>query len=183
MTHHNDSHDDLQPVIEQLRANRPEASALELDTVKQRVHARVARRPGRRARSADLMKSRIAILTALVLGMTLSTAGAGLAVSGFVSQTDNAAVSQYGITPNETNPGGGDVLPEEDEGDVQGQEDESTPQPQPDNLQPPRQVEAGTQETGGEELPFTGFLAIPVLLGGIALLSVGLVLRRKASDE
>ena len=79
MTHHNDSHDDLQPVIEQLRANRPEASALELDTVKQRVHARVARRPGRRARSADLMKSRIAILTALVLGMTLSTAGAGLA--------------------------------------------------------------------------------------------------------
>ena len=180
MTHHHDSHDDLQPVIEQLRANRPEASALELDAVKQRVHARVARRPGRRARSADLMKSRIAILTALVLGMTLSTAGAGLAVTGFVSQTDNAAEQQYGQNPGGTNPGGGGVLPEEDEGDVRGEEDES---PAPDNLQPPRQVEAGTQETGGEELPFTGFLAIPVLLGGIALLSAGLVLRRKAADE
>jgi hypothetical protein len=178
MTHQNDSHDDLQPVIEQLRANRPEASALELDAVKQRVHARVARRPGRRARSADLMKSRIAILAALVLGMTLSTAGAGLAVSGFVSQTDNAAEQQYGVNPNETNPGGGGVLPEEDEGDVQGEEDETTP-----DVQTPRQVEAGTQETGGEELPFTGFLAIPVLLGGIALLSAGLVLRRKAADE
>jgi hypothetical protein len=177
MTHHHDSHDDLQPVIEQLRANRPEASALELDTVKQRVRSRVQRRPGRRARSADLMKSRIAILTALVLGMTLSTAGAGLAVSGFVSQTDNAAEQQYGQNPGGTNPGGGGVLPEEDEGDVQGEQDESTP------LQQPRQVEAGTQETGGEELPFTGFLAIPVLLGGIALLSAGLVLRRKAADE
>jgi hypothetical protein len=177
MTHHHDSHDDLQPVIEQLRANRPEASALELDAVKQRVHARVARRPGRRARSADLMKSRIAILATLVLGMTLSTAGAGLAVTGFVSQTDNAAQQQYGQNPGGTNPGGGGVLPEEDEGDVRGEEDETAP------LQQPRQVEAGTQDTGGEELPFTGFLAIPVLLGGIALLSAGLVLRRKASDE
>ena len=127
------------------------------------------------------MKSRIAILATLVLGMTLSTAGAGLAVSGFVSQTDNAAEQQYGVNPGATNPGGGGVLPEEDEGDVQGEEDEGSPAP--DNLQPPRQVEAGTQETGGEELPFTGFLAIPVLLGGIALLSAGLVLRRKASDE
>jgi hypothetical protein len=181
MTHHNDSHDDLQPVIEQLRANRPEASALELDAVKQRVRGRVARHPGRRARSADLMKSRIAILATLVLGMTLSTAGAGLAVSGIVSQTDNAAQQQYGQNPGGTNPGRGDVLPEEDSGgDVQGEQDDVAPA---EDLQSPRQVEAGTQDTGGEELPFTGFLAIPVLLGGVALLSAGLVLRRKAADD
>ena len=33
------------------------------------------------------------------------------------------------------------------------------------------------------KLPFTGFAAIPVLLGGIALLSAGLVLRRRSGDE
>jgi hypothetical protein len=54
---------------------------------------------------------------------------------------------------------------------------------QPDNgggVQPSRQVEAGANNN---ELPFTGFAAIPVLIGGIALLSAGLVLRRRTGDE
>jgi hypothetical protein len=189
MTHH-DSHDDLQPVIEQLRANRPEASALELDAVKQRVYSRVGRQPGR-ARSATPMKSRLAILATLVLGMLLSTTGAGLAITGLTSM-DDASVAQYGGKPGGTNPGTGDVLPEEDVGDVAGEEDEGAPAggsggsgggENDEDLQPQRQVEAGTQASGGEELPFTGFLAIPVLLGGVALLSVGLVLRRKTGDD
>ena len=50
-------------------------------------------------------------------------------------------------------------------------------------LQPTRQVESGTQGTGGNELPFTGFAAIPILLGGVALLSVGLVLRRRTRTD
>ena len=37
MNQHDYLHDDLQPVIDRLRANRPEATALELDAVKQRV--------------------------------------------------------------------------------------------------------------------------------------------------
>ena len=42
MSNHDDLQPDLQPVIDQLRANRPEATALELDAIKQRVRARVS---------------------------------------------------------------------------------------------------------------------------------------------
>ena len=107
------------------------------------------------------MKSRLAILLMLVLGMVFSTAGAGLAVQGLGS--DDASVSQYG-TP--TPPG--DVLGEEDESGVDG-----------DVTQAPRQTENGSDS----ELPFTGFLALPVLLGGVALLSAGLVLRRRTHGD
>ena len=36
---------------------------------------------------------------------------------------------------------------------------------------------------GGEQLPFTGFAAIPILLGGVALLTTGLVMRRRTADD
>ena len=122
------------------------------------------------------MKSRLVILTMLVFGMLLSTAGAGLAVSGLSSQTD-ASSAQYAT---ETPSGGGDVLGNEDAGTnvapANGGGDDS-----PSAVQPARQVEAGA--TTNSKLPFTGFAAIPVLLGGIALLSAGLVLRRRTGDE
>jgi hypothetical protein len=172
MIHPNDSQpDDLQPVISQLRAHRPEATALELDAVKRRVRARVAAGPaGRRARSSAFMKSRLAILSMLVAGMLLSTTGAGLAVSNLGG--NDASVAQY--TNGEDDNGG--VLGEDEEnvpGGVAGEGVEGG------GLQPGRQAEAGA----GSELPFTGFLAIPVLLGGVALLSAGLVLRRRAADD
>ena len=126
------------------------------------------------------MKSRLVILTMLVFGMLLSTAGAGLAVSGFSSQTD-ASTAQYATeTPSGGGGGGGDVLGDEDAGTnvapESGGGDDS-----PSAVQPARQVEAGA--TTNSKLPFTGFAAIPVLLGGIALLSAGLVLRRRTGDE
>jgi hypothetical protein len=173
MTDHDDLQaDELQSVVDQLRAHRPEATALELDAVKRRVRARVGTRPaGRRARSAAFMKSRLAILSMLVAGMLLSTTGAGLAVDGFTSGND-AASAQYN---------------KDDRGDVLGQDDANQPdqgnvagQGNSADVQPTRQVESGA---GSQSLPFTGFLAIPVLLGGLALLSVGLVLRRRAADD
>ena len=122
------------------------------------------------------MKSRLVILTMLVLGMLLSTTGAGLAVSGLSG--DNASIAQYSKprpeaaassatrtpapAPRRENNGGG-----------------SAPATST-NTQPARQVEAGANNS---QLPFTGFAAIPVLLGGIALLSAGLVLRRRTGDE
>jgi hypothetical protein len=212
MTNHDDLHaDDLQGVIDELRAHRPEATALELDGIKQRVRGRVAARPsGRRARSADLMKSRLAILATLVLGMVLSTTGAGLAISG-MSGSGDAGVAQYGPTPTPppaptpppTQPAQpvtppAQPTPAPESGAVLGETEAAQPAPEekaapktqakpkpaqaapaPAAAQPTRQVEAGA----GNELPFTGFAAIPILLGGIALLATGLVMRRRSSQD
>src|SRR3954470_6203655 len=110
MSNYDDLQPDLQPVIDQLRANRPEATALELDAIKQRVRARSSQPARRRTtRRAQLMKSRLVILSMLVLGMLLSTAGAGLAVSGLAG--DNASIAQYSKPT-----GGGGVLGDQDTG-------------------------------------------------------------------
>ena len=190
------NHDDLQPVIDQLRANRPEATALELDAIKQRVRTRASHPARRRTRRAQLMKSRVVILTMLVFGMLLSTAGAGLAVTG-LSGNPSASSAQYPGTPTPTpsttsTPSGGGVLGEQDE----GQGENASPQQNPagggtspaenaggaNGTQPSRQVEAGAG-TSGSSLPFTGFAAIPILFGGLVLLGGGLVLRSRAGHQ
>jgi hypothetical protein len=183
MNHPNDSQPgDLQAVISQLREHRPEATPLELDAVKRRVRARVAAQPaGRRARSTTFMKSRLAILTMLVSGMLLSTAGAGLAISGV---GNDASTSQY-ATETPSGGGGGKVLGEENSGGggggggVAGEDAQGVAGDSDEGVQPTRQV-AGA---GSGSLPFTGFLAIPVLLGGVALLSAGMILRRRTADD
>ncbi len=177
MSNHDDLQPDLQPVIDQLRANRPEATALELDAIKQRVRARSSQPARRRTRRAQLMKSRLVILSMLVFGMLLSTAGAGLAVSGL---TGDASVSQYGAaTPNagdvlgDEDASGNDVLPEA------GGDEPSTG----GGVQPARQTEAGASPSTGSNLPFTGFAALPILIGGVALLTTGLIVRRRTAGE
>jgi hypothetical protein len=151
---------DFDDVIRLLRDRRPEATELELDEIKQRILRRAAQPP----RRAQPMKSRLAILAMLIVGFVFSTAGVGLAVGG-LSGSGSAAVSQYG-TPTPTPPG--NVLGEEENGNGQTT-----------GLQPARQVENGSSN----QLPFTGFAAIPILLGGIVLLSGGLVLRWRATRE
>jgi hypothetical protein len=201
MTHHDDGHDELQRLAARLRAERPTASPLELDALKQRVLARAAR-PRPTTRRSSLMRTRAAIMSMLALGFVLSTTGAGLAVTG-LSDNNQAASAQYPETPPATTtpppatPPATTTTPPPattPESGVLGEEAESAPQPQPDerqqvlpdnsetpqqpaaDVQPDRQVvqaaEAGTQ------LPFTGFAALPVLLLGLALLSGGLFMRR-----
>jgi hypothetical protein len=160
-----DHDDDLQRVADRLRASRPQLTALELDEISQRVRARAAAR--RRPRSA-FMKSRLTILAMLVAGMLLCTTGAGLAVSG-LSSSGNASSAAY---PDEQPQG--DVLGEEESGGGGGNEQPAA------ETQPARQVEAGG---GGSELPFTGFAALPVLLGGVVLLGGGLVLRARTRGD
>ena len=129
------------------------------------------------------MRSRIVILTMLVVGMLMSTAGAGLAIVGGGS---NASVAQYGKTttppPPTTPPPSNEVLGDQDSG--QGTQPTTTNGGTPKKgVQPARQVEAGATAGSTGNLPFTGFAAVPILLGGIVLLSVGLVLRRRTGDE
>src|SRR5918992_6351650 len=106
-------HDD---VIRLLRDERPQISELELDEIKQRV-----RRRARTPRKGQFMRSRLAILLTLVLGLTLSTTGAGLALQG-QGPSDDAAVSQYrpgGVGDEE------DDSPDQPDGGTIGREDET----------------------------------------------------------
>jgi hypothetical protein len=167
-------------VIRLLQEGRPQATEIELDTIKQRAR----RQSADNSRRKQSMKSRLAIVAMVAFGMVFSTAGAGLAVSGITSSSNNASVAQYGTpTPTATEEGG--VLPAEDTNNApKGGTSPAGPTPSggvspAEATQPTRQIEATT----GSQLPFTGFAAIPVMLGGIALLTGGLVLRRRTRAE
>src|SRR6476620_6595898 len=144
---------DLAHVAQRLRDERPEATALELDSMKLRARAG-ARRAARR-RDA-FMRSRLAITSVLVVGVLMSGAGAGLAVSGS-SGSGSAGSAQYTTTTRDTNT----VLPTTE-----------TNSPT-NNPQETRQVSSNDTSS----LPFTGYAAIPVLLIGLGLLGIGVVMR------
>jgi hypothetical protein len=151
MDHHRDEWDpaDLASIAARLRAERPEASPLELDEIKVR-----ARRQAARPKRGPFMKSRLAIALVLTVGMLLSMTGVGLAVSG-TSSSGSAATAEY-------------------------------PPPHHDPHPPSAitSIDPGTQHAAAHgNLPFTGYAAIPVLLGGIVLLGTGLVLRRRTRNE
>jgi hypothetical protein len=150
--------DEFDDITRLLREERPEASELELDEIKRRVRQRVARK-------GQPMRSRLAILAMLAVGIVMSGTGAGLAVQGFDQSGNDASQAQY---PN----GGGDVLGEEDTGGG-----EVTPE-ETDTVVNDAQV--AQQVESGDSLPFTGFAAIPVVLAGVALIGGGLMLRRQS---
>lgn len=147
------------------------------------------------------MRSRLAIMAVLATGAVMSTGGAALGVSA-LSTDLTASSAQYGTpataTPSATgNSGvlgtsgsGGTTTPTAGSAGVKGAgtssprnsgvAGESTSGTTPTAVaQAPRQLEASQ----GDQLPFTGYAAIPLLLGGLALLAVGLVLRRSTRRE
>ena len=164
-----DTDDPTQRLAERLRAERPALSELELDDLKRRVLAR-GHAPSRRT---TFLRSRLAIVAALVIGLVMTTGGTGLAISGFSDQSP--AQNQYGA-PTPVN----QVLGEEQSGENPGAGEDPGAGEQPDgDLQPARQVEV----SASDELPFTGFAALPILVGGVALLSAGLVMRRRTGSQ
>jgi len=107
------------------------------------------------------MKPRIAVALVLAMGLLTSGTGATLAV---ISESGSAAQVQYpDLKPKESvdpgvlgsDPGGGGSVQEEEQ----------------------------VASSGGSELPFTGFLAIPLLVAGVGFLLAGGVLRSRAGSD
>ena len=156
------------------------------------------------------MKSRLAILALLVTGMLFSTAGAGLALSGGGTNASVEQYAECTPTPTPTTTTGGTVGGSETTGNVGGDvceeggvlpAEESHPSGGGTSPASTDTTTSPTEETGvapaeesetqperqsaaaatTSQLPFTGFAAIPVLLGGLALLTGGLILRRRTN--
>jgi uncharacterized membrane protein len=94
--------------------------------------------------------------------------------AGTLSPASGAPAAECSPTPT---PEGG-VLPAEAHGNAPASSGGVAPA-EAANTQPVRQ-EAAAANT---QLPFTGFAAIPVILGGLALLTGGLILRRRTKEE
>lgn len=114
------------------------------------------------------MKPRIAVVFALALGLLMSGTGATLAV---ISDTDNAGSAQYPELGSAED--GGDLLAPLEEG---GQAPERSTGANVPQIQEERQV---ASSGSGQELPFTGFLAIPLLILGVLLLVAGGFMRTR----
>jgi hypothetical protein len=170
----------MDPIEARLRRERATASTLELDELKQRALRQASHRPSVRG---NLMKSRFALLAMIVAGLMLSTTGATLAVTGS-SGSGSAADNNYYYTPppqdDRNGTSGGQTLAGQEEGDGDVPADTGGG----GGEEPAAAQEAAQEEasSGDDALPFTGFLAIPLLIGGVALMGTGAVLRRRARD-
>ena len=160
----NDLTPDLEAVAARLRDERPEASGLELDRMKRRAMTRgSAGRSAWTPKKGFFMKPRIAVAFVLAIGLLTSGTGATLAV---ISESGSAAKVQYpDLKPKET------IKPE-----VLGSD---KPSSSGSSVQEEQQVASG----GGGELPFTGFLAIPLLIAGVVLLVTGGFMRSRTRDD
>jgi hypothetical protein len=127
-------------------------------------------------KKGNLMKSRVAVMMVLALGIFMSGTGATLAVSGLAG-SGSASEAQY---PDERPEGENNTLGVDREGGngSGGQEPAGAVAGETQSF---RQV-ASTGSSGS--LPFTGFLAIPVLIVGLGLLGAGVAMRiRNGSDS
>ena len=114
------------------------------------------------------MRSKVAIISILVMGFVTSGAGATLAFEGS-SGNDNASTAEY--NPG-SNVGGVNANSQSNSGN---QSDTQA------DTQASRQVAAAS--SNGKKLPFTGLAAIPIIVVGLGLLTVGVTLRRRTPRD
>jgi hypothetical protein len=198
---------ELHGIEETLRANRPETSPLELDRIKlQAIRQARQGRPSFLARQKGaFMKSRLAMMLVIAAGFMLSTTGAGLAISGS-SSSGSAAESQYTPAGVEEHGGhhsenqgvkgaatkGGNECSGNGTGSNGGnsgangsncnQPVETEPAPAEVEVAPvPAEQQAVV--SNGSSLPFTGFVAIPLLIIGVLMVVGGAMLRLKSRKQ
>jgi hypothetical protein len=152
---------DLEAVARRLRDERPEVDGLALDRIKRRAISQASASTWA-PKKGLFMKPRIAVAFILAMGLLTSGTGATLAV---ISESGSAAQVQYpDLKPKKSiDPG------------VLGSE--------PDTGGSAVQEEQQVANSGGSELPFTGFLAIPLLVVGVAFLVTGGMLRSRAGSD
>jgi hypothetical protein len=200
-------------IEETLRANRPETSPLELDRIKlQAIRQAAQGRPSFVARQKGaFMKSRLAMMLVIAAGFMLSTTGAGLAISAS-SSSGSAAGSQYtpsgveqhgghknegqgvkgaateggnkcsdkGSNSSGSNAGGGNSGANSKCNNTQPAEAESAPA---EVEVAPVPAEQQAVVSSGSSLPFTGFVAIPLLIIGVLMVVGGAMLRLKSRKQ
>jgi hypothetical protein len=214
---------ELQDIEETLRANRHEASPLELDRIKlQAIRQAAQQRPSFLARQKGaFMKSRLAMMLVIAAGFMLSTTGAGLAISGSSSsgsaagsQYTPAGVEEHGNHPKETqgvkgahaeggnkcdesgsgsNGAGGNGAGGNSSANGNGngncKHSGSSTEPATSESAPaevevaPVAAEQQAVVSNGSSLPFTGFVAIPLLIIGVLMVVGGAMLRLKSRKE
>lgn len=125
------------------------------------------------------MKTRTSILAVLASGVLLSSGGVAMGVSGLAAG-DSAATAQYG----QEQPNGGNG-PQNDTGGQPKQEvlGATATRPGTKALEVAQPTQQEAAQGSGDELPFTGYAAIPVLLLGLGLLGTGIVMRRRTPAE
>jgi hypothetical protein len=187
---------ELQEIEDTLRAERHQATGLELDAIKLQA-IRQAERPRTSliTKKGTFMKSRLALTMVLVAGFMFSTTGATLAISGS-SGSGSASESQY-VSPTNEEGGNHGVKGVEEKGGDKGNKGNKTligPSSNNNNgpsngagpvsVEPaPTAVEQQTVVNNGSSLPFTGFVAIPLLIIGLALIVGGGVMRLKSRKD
>jgi len=171
---------------------RPALTALELDATKVRIMKSAPQsQPGLLARKkGNLMKSRVALVAVLALGVFMSGTGATLAVSGFAND-GSASSAQYPKANNHSDKGNHVVEAENSSGNSNKCTEDSSGAGGnaagngSENCEPAAAVEAQAVEQvavngSSSSLPFTGFLAIPVLIVGLGLLGAGVAMRMRS---
>jgi hypothetical protein len=175
----------LEETAELLRRERPQMTFDEIDRLHRRLHPPNAHGPPNAHRRAP----RVVVAFCLALGLVFTTAGTGLAISGFAT-SDEAVQSQYpdsaAARPPSGPPGqqGGGSQPNGGSG-AAGGHTQSRPPSLGDTARARHSADRLqlSQAESQTDAPFTGYGAIPILAAGIALFVTGAFVHRPARSR